>query len=70
ASTQQRDGKRSAADANRAIVAALKRQRVPATGFVTEQHVRALGEAGPELLREWNRGLLELGNHGATHADS
>ncbi|WP_179188366.1 polysaccharide deacetylase family protein [Sphingomonas sp. IBVSS2] len=63
-------GARVAADANRAIVAALKRQRVPATGFVTEQHVRALGDAGPALLREWNQGLLELGNHGARHADS
>ncbi|MDH4745626.1 polysaccharide deacetylase family protein [Sphingomonas sp. CBMAI 2297] len=70
ASAPEAGGKRAAADANRAIVAVLKRQRVPATGFVTEQHVRALGDAGPDLLREWNRGLLELGNHGATHADS
>lgn len=55
--------------ANRAIVRALRRERVPATGFVTEQNVTALGDAGRRLVRDWIAAGLDLGNHGATHAD-
>lgn len=56
--------------AQRQIVSALRRARVPATGFVTEDKVQALGPAGPRLLTEWNKGLLALGNHGYSHFDS
>ncbi|MEN3748834.1 polysaccharide deacetylase family protein [Sphingomonas sp. HF-S3] len=55
--------------ANRAIVRTLRRERVPAIGFVTEQNVTALGDAGRRLVRDWIAAGLELGNHGATHAD-
>lgn len=56
--------------AQRYIVSALRRARVPATGFVNEDKVQALGPAGPRLLAEWNKGLLALGNHGYSHFDS
>ncbi len=59
-----------AVDAQRHIVAVLRRARVPATGFVNEDKVQALGPTGPRLLAEWNRGLLALGNHGYSHFDS
>lgn len=64
------DVPRAARAANRAILAALRRHGVPATGFVVEQRVRALGTTGRDLLRPWNRGTLELGNHSLSHADS
>ena len=50
--------------AQRHSVGALRRARVPATGFVNEDKVQALGPAGPRLLAEWNQGLLAPGNHG------
>ena len=56
--------------AQRQIVSALRRARVPATGFVNEDKVQALGPAGSRLLAEWNKGLLALGNHGYSHFDS
>ncbi len=55
---------------NKSIRKVLVRQRVPATGFVTEKNVQVLREDGPLMLRSWMRDGLELGNHGATHADS
>ena len=55
---------------NEAIRQVLVRWKVPATGFVTEKNVEALGGTGPLLLRSWMRSGLDLGNHGATHADS
>lgn len=54
----------------RHIVSALRRARIPATGFVNEDKVQALGPVGPRLLAEWNKGLLALGNHGYSHFDS
>jgi len=56
--------------AQRHIVSALRRARVPATGFVNEDKVKALGPVGPRLLADWNKGLLALGNHGYSHFDS
>lgn len=61
---------KAAIDAQRRIVKALQRAHVPATGFVNEDKVEALGPAGPRLLTEWNKGLLALGNHGYSHFDS
>jgi len=58
-----------AVEADRAIRRTLVRRRVPATGFVTEDNVRALGPDGPAILRGWLQDGLDLGNHGATHAD-
>jgi peptidoglycan/xylan/chitin deacetylase (PgdA/CDA1 family) len=55
--------------ANRAIVRTLRREQVPAIGFVTEQNVTALGDTGRRLVRDWIAAGLDLGNHGATHAD-
>ncbi len=56
--------------AQRHIISALRRARIPATGFVNEDKVQALGPAGPHLLADWNKGLLALGNHGYSHFDS
>ncbi len=61
---------RDAIKAQRRIVAALQREHAPATGFVNEDKVLALGPIGPRLLAAWNTGLLELGNHGYSHFDS
>ena len=60
----------AAAAINRHILAALKRHRAPATGFVTEQRVRALGAGADRLLAGWNRGRYALANHGFAHADA
>jgi peptidoglycan/xylan/chitin deacetylase (PgdA/CDA1 family) len=54
---------------NDAIVAGLARYGAPATGFVVERRVQALGETGAALLEPWNAGRLELGNHSANHVD-
>ncbi|MEO6718441.1 MAG: polysaccharide deacetylase family protein [Novosphingobium sp.] len=59
-----------AAHANAAIRRTLVHWRVPATGFVTEKSVQALAEVGAPLLRAWLEAGFDLGNHGATHADS
>ena len=61
---------RDAVAAQRRIVRVLRRNRIPATGFVNEDKVEALGPTGPQLLAEWNRGRLELANHGHSHFDS
>lgn len=60
----------AAVAAQHRIVQALRRGHVPATGFVNEDKVQALGPVGPRLLAEWNKGLLALGNHGYSHFDS
>lgn len=60
----------AAVAANRAILKSLWRYQVPATGFVVEQRVHALGKTGPALLAPWNKAELELGNHSFSHADS
>lgn len=59
-----------AVEAQRRIVQALRNARVPATGFVNEDKVEAFGTAGPQMLVDWNTGLLTLGNHGYSHFDS
>ena len=64
------EGRAEAVKADKAIRRALVRRRVPATGFVTEKHVQALGKDGPAMLRAWLRDGLDLGNHGATHVDA
>lgn len=63
------DARAEAVKADKAIRRALVRHQVPATGFVTEKHVQALGKDGPLMLRAWLRDGLDLGNHGATHVD-
>ena len=64
------EGRAAAVKADKAIRRALVRRRVPATGFVTEKHVQALGKDGPSMLRAWLQDGLDLGNHGATHVDA
>jgi peptidoglycan/xylan/chitin deacetylase (PgdA/CDA1 family) len=54
---------------NASILGALRRRGVPATGFVNEQHVRALGAGAAAVLRAWTRGSFDLGNHFYSHAD-
>ncbi|WP_375381034.1 polysaccharide deacetylase family protein [uncultured Sphingomonas sp.] len=60
----------AAVAAQHRIVQALRCGHVPATGFVNEDKVQALGPVGSRLLAEWNKGLLALGNHGYSHFDS
>ncbi len=60
----------AAVAAQHRIIRALRRNRIPATGFVNEDKVEALGPVGHQLVAEWNKGLLALGNHGYSHFDS
>src|ERR1039457_2786505 len=49
---------------NRKLLAAFEAHHVPATGFVIQKRVDALGtESGPRILKEWIRGGFDLGNH-------
>lgn len=57
-------------DINRAILAALAAKKAPATGFVVETHVQALGDTGQRLLRDWTRAGHTLANHTRSHRDS
>jgi peptidoglycan/xylan/chitin deacetylase (PgdA/CDA1 family) len=59
-----------ATETNQRILAALKRYRAPATGFVNEIHIKDIGPGADRLLAGWNRGKFELANHGASHADA
>ena len=55
-----------------ALLDAITRHRVPAIGFVNENKLEAGGRVDPrqvELLRQWTRAGLELGNHGYSHLD-
>lgn len=58
-----------AAETNRRILEALKRHRAPATGFVVETSVRAIGPGADQLLKAWNRDRFDLANHSFSHAD-
>jgi peptidoglycan/xylan/chitin deacetylase (PgdA/CDA1 family) len=58
-----------AAAVNRAITRILRRERVPAIGFVTERHTATLKSKGRSLIRDWIAAGFDVGNHGATHAD-
>ena len=55
-----------------ALVNAITRHRVPAIGFVNENKLEEGGTLDPrriELLRQWARAGLELGNHTYSHID-
>ena len=56
----------------RKLVAAIVANQVPAVGFVNEGKIHrdgVLDSAGVELLRQWTRAGLELGNHSFSHID-
>jgi len=56
----------------RKLVGALTRHHVPAIGFVNEGKLYrngALDERAVDLLRQWTRAGLELGNHTYSHPD-
>lgn len=59
-----------ALDSSKRIQRALRRHSAPAIGFVNEVKVERLGRTGTEILKSWNSGPFELGNHGFAHADS
>ncbi|WP_415552299.1 polysaccharide deacetylase family protein [Gluconobacter cerinus] len=61
---------RDALDTEKHILLTLRTEHIPATGFVNEDKVEALGQTGTDLLTEWNQNELELGNHGYHHFDS
>src|SRR5579863_8994795 len=55
---------------NRAILNALAKHHAPATAFINEKQVQAIGDArAKEILRNWMRQGLDLGNHTFSHAD-
>ena len=55
---------------NRKLLVAFKKHRVPVTGFVNEGRVEGLGlKAGAQILRQWIRKGLDLGNHTYSHSD-
>ncbi len=66
-------GAGSAADAegiNKQLLAAFQTHHVPVTGFVIQQRVEALGpERGANILRQWTKQGLDLGNHTWSHSD-
>lgn len=66
-------GAGSAADAeaiNKQLLSAFHTHHVPVTGFVIQQHVEALGpERGANILRQWTKQGLDLGNHTWSHSD-
>jgi peptidoglycan/xylan/chitin deacetylase (PgdA/CDA1 family) len=56
----------------RGIVTAIRAHRIPAIGFVNEgkmYHGGVLDPAEVDLLRQWTRAGLELGNHTYSHLD-
>jgi peptidoglycan/xylan/chitin deacetylase (PgdA/CDA1 family) len=56
----------------RGIVKVLKRERIPAVGFVNEQKLEVGGTVDPRrvaLLAQWLDAGLELGNHTYSHPD-
>jgi peptidoglycan/xylan/chitin deacetylase (PgdA/CDA1 family) len=56
----------------RQLVAALRAHDVPAVGFVNEGKLQRDGAIDPravDLLRQWTRAGLELGNHSYAHLD-
>ena len=56
--------------ANRKILTALARHRVPVTGFVIEKQVEQLGmQDGAQILRSWVQQGQDLGNHSYAHPD-
>jgi peptidoglycan-N-acetylglucosamine deacetylase len=54
---------------NRRLLAALRANHVPVTGFVIQKRVESLGRAGPKILRQWMREGYDLGNHTYSHPD-
>lgn len=63
-------GESTAELVNGKLLAALQAHHVPATGFVIEKTVESLGgETGRNILRQWTRGGLDLGNHTYSHPD-
>lgn len=56
--------------ANRKLLKAFARHRVPVTGFAIEKHVEELGtQDGTQILRSWVAQGLDLGNHTYEHPD-
>jgi len=56
--------------ANRKLLKALARHRVPVTGFVIEKHVEQLGTPeGTKILKSWVASGFDLGNHSYSHPD-
>lgn len=56
--------------ANRKLLKALARHRVPVTGFVIEKQVEQLGmQDGAQILRSWVQQGQDLGNHSYAHPD-
>jgi peptidoglycan/xylan/chitin deacetylase (PgdA/CDA1 family) len=55
---------------NAKLLAAFKRHQVPVTGFVIQKRVEDIGLArGTEILGDWIKHGLDLGNHTYSHPD-
>jgi peptidoglycan-N-acetylglucosamine deacetylase len=60
----------AAAASNRKLLSALAKHHGPATGFVIQKSVEALGlSAGTKILRDWTTPGFDLGNHSYAHPD-
>lgn len=64
------EAQKAALEANNAILAILREEAIPATAFVNEAGVEALGPTGRQILALWNDGPFSLANHGFHHFDS
>jgi peptidoglycan-N-acetylglucosamine deacetylase len=66
-------GKGSAPDAeaiSNKLLNAFQTHHVPVTGFVIQQRVESLGhDRGANILRQWTKQGLDLGNHTWSHPD-
>lgn len=69
--SQERLAPSEIARLNSAILAALRRHRAPAIGFVVEATVLAMGKPEAKgILGAWTRDGFSLGNHSYSHADT
>lgn len=55
--------------ANRKLLAAFRKRKIPVTGFVIQRQAEELGLAGVSLLQLWTQAGFDLGNHTYSHAD-
>ncbi len=59
----------AAIKASEDLIDALRKYEAPATGFVNEDQIAALGDTAMTILMRWTEGGFDLGHHGYSHAD-
>jgi peptidoglycan/xylan/chitin deacetylase (PgdA/CDA1 family) len=63
------NAQRAATLANRRLLTAFQRHRIPVTGFVIQKTAESLSAAGARILKEWTDRGFDLGNHTYSHPD-